>query len=257
MANPAMAKMLGYDSPEDAIRTISDIGQMVWLDPEERIRFVQRLKEQGTIRGCECPFRRKDGKTIWVSLNSRSVPGPDGEIAYVEVFAADITDRRRAEEALEKSRRLLAETESVGKMGGWEIDLDTMELTWTTEVYVIHEVDTTYKPTVEKGIQFYAPASKTVIQRLVQRAIEQGEPFDAELEIITAKGNLRTVHAIGRADLEHRRIYGFFQDMTSINKNEREMSRLRSELAHLTRVLTMNEISSSLAHEINQPLEPS
>jgi PAS domain S-box-containing protein len=254
VVNPAMAEMLGYDSPETAIRSVMDMGQQVWSSPEERSRFARRLEEQGTIRGYECQFRRKDGTKIWVSLNGRSVLAPDGRTAYYEIFAADITERKQAEEALQKSRSLLEETERIGKVGGWEIDLDTMKLTWTTEVYAIHEVDSTYEPTVEKGIQFYATANRPVIERLVRRAIEQGEPFDTELEIITAKGNLRSVHAIGRADPEHRRVYGFFQDITTSKQNEREMSQLRLELTHLTRVLTLNEISGSLAHEINQPL---
>ena len=254
VANPAMAKMLGYASVEAAILDIADIGQQVWTDPEERSRFTRRLEEQGTIWGYECQFRRKDGTKIWVSLNSRSVFGPDGRIAYYEIFAADITERKQAEESLAKSQRLLAETEKIGKVGGWEIDLDTRKLTWTPEIYSIHEVDRTFEPTVEKGIQFYAPASRPVIERLVHRAIEHAEPFDVELEIITAKGNLRTVHGIGRADPEHGRVYGFFQDITALEQNEREMAQLRLELTHLSRVLTLNEISGSLAHEINQPL---
>ena len=254
VANPAMAKMLGYDSAEAAILDIMDLGQQVWRDPEERSRFTRQLEEQGTIRGYECQFRRKDGTKIWVSLNSRSVFGSDGRIAYYETFAADITERKQAEEALEKSRSLIAEIERIGRVGAWEIDLDTRKVTWTPEIYSIHEVDPAFEPTVEAAIQFYAPASRPVIERLVRRAIEHAEPYDVELEIITAKGNLRSVHSIGRADLEHRRVYGFFQDITASKQHEREMAQLRLELNHLTRVLTLNEISGSLAHEINQPL---
>jgi len=254
MINPAMAKMLGYDSPQAAIRTISDLGQQVWMDPEERSRFIRQLEEQGTIRGYEMQFRRKDGTKRWSLLNGRSVLGPDGRIAHLEIFATDITERKQIEEALEKSRSLLAEIERIGRVGAWEIHLDAMKLTWTPEIYSIHEVDLTYEPTLEKAIQFYAPASRTVIERLVRRAIEQGEPYDVELEIITAKGNHRSIHAIGRVDQEHRRVYGFFQDITASKQAEREMSQLRLELTHLTRVLTLNEISGSLAHEINQPL---
>jgi C4-dicarboxylate-specific signal transduction histidine kinase len=107
---------------------------------------------------------------------------------------------------------------------------------------------------MERAIQFYSPASRPVIERLVRRAIEHGESYDTELEIITAKGNQRSIHTIGMADLENRRVYGFIQDITASKENEREVSNLRLELTHLTRVLTMNEISGSLAHEINQPL---
>jgi PAS domain S-box-containing protein len=95
MLNPAMAKMLGYDSPQAAIQTISDLGQQVWMDPEERSRFIRQLVEQGTIRGYEMQFMRKDGTKRWSLLNGRSVLGPDGRIAHLEIFATDITERKQ------------------------------------------------------------------------------------------------------------------------------------------------------------------
>jgi PAS domain S-box-containing protein len=136
-----------------------------------------------------------------------------------------ITDRKQHEEALERIKNLLNETSRVGNVGGWEFDIDTGKQTWTEEVYRIHELDYTYDPTVEKGVGFYTPASRPVVERAVQRAIEHGEPFDLELEIVTAKGNLRSVHAIGKADLENRRVYGFFQDITEREQTKVELQR--------------------------------
>ena len=138
------------------------------------------------------------------------------------------------EEALNRSRRLLAETGQLGKVGGWAIDIDTGKQTWTEETHSIHEVEPGYEPTVEKGVSFYTDASRPVIERAVQRAVEQAEPFDLELEIVTAKGNLRNIHVIGKADPAHRRVYGFFQDVTGRKRAEVVLrARLRlSELGH-------------------------
>jgi len=136
------------------------------------------------------------------------------KLGLVAQVFANALFRKRAEETLAKKQSLIAEIEKIGKVGGWEIDIETMKQTWTAEIYNIHEVAPTFEPTVDKGIQFYTPASRPVIERLVRRAIEHGEPFDAELEIITARGRLRAVHAVGRADLKNRRVYGFFQDIT-------------------------------------------
>ncbi|MBU0544719.1 MAG: Cache 3/Cache 2 fusion domain-containing protein, partial [Proteobacteria bacterium] len=126
--------------------------------------------------------------------------------------------RKRAEEALNKTQQLLVETGSIGKVGGWEINIDTGKLTWTEELYNIHEVDLSYDPTVEKAVHFYTPDSRPIIEKAVQRAIDHGESYEVELEIITAKGNLRCVHAVGKADLEHHRVYGFFQDITELKR---------------------------------------
>lgn len=137
-----------------------------------------------------------------------------------------VRERDRAEEALKRHQQLLAETERVGAVGGWQFNIDTREQTWTDEVHRIHEVDIGHTPTVEKGIDFYTPASRPIIQQAVERAIEHGEDFDVELEIVTAKGNLRSVHAIGKADLERRRVYGFFQDITERKRIEEQVRQL-------------------------------
>ncbi len=115
-------------------------------------------------------------------------------------------------------------------------------------------MDPSYDPTVEKGISFFAPACRPIIEQAVRRAIEHGAPYELELEIVTAKGHHRNVRTIGRADLVHRRIYGFIQDISERKKDERDRIELRQELAHLGRVMAMSELSTSLAHEINQPL---
>ena len=126
-------------------------------------------------------------------------------------------------EAMQKIQDLLIQAEKLGRVGGWEFDIETKQQTWTDMVYEIHELDVTGHPTVDQGINYYTPASRPIIERAVQRAIEQGEPFDVELEIITAKGNLRSVHAVGKADPARRKVSGFFQDITERKKAEAEV----------------------------------
>ncbi len=157
--------------------------------------------------------------------------GPEDlkRVSGIASLAWDIVSIKQGEEALKKSRHLLAETEKVGKVGGWEFDIETGKQTWTEEVYHIHELDLTYDPTVEKGINFYTPASRPNIEWAVKGAIERGEPFDLELEITTAKGNHRSVKIIGKADLEHHRVYGFFQDITERKQAEEETARMARE----------------------------
>ncbi len=100
LANPALAHTLGYDSAEDVVRSVTDAARQVWVDAKERARFVRLLQEQGTVRGFECRYKRKNGTIIWVSLNSHAVRSPGGEILYFEGFIEDITDRKRSEHEL-------------------------------------------------------------------------------------------------------------------------------------------------------------
>jgi len=177
---------------------------------------------------------RVDGTFGWTY--SRAIPrmNANGEIFEWFGVASDITERKKAEEALKKSKQLLSETELMGKVGGWEFNIDTKEQIWTDEVYRIHEVDLDFNPNVDKGINFYIPESRPIIEKALQRVIEYGESFDLELEIITAKGNLREVHSIGKVDIENRRVYGFFQDITERKKAEKEFKRLNDRISTAT-----------------------
>jgi PAS domain S-box-containing protein len=107
-ANSALAKMLGYHSAQELVSTITDAAQQLWLDPNERSRFLQLLEKHDVVRRYECQFKRKDGTAIWVSVNSRRVRGKDGRALYIEGFNEDITERKRAEDALLKSEEKLA-----------------------------------------------------------------------------------------------------------------------------------------------------
>ena len=175
------------------------------------------------LRELVVPLLRNEQVVALLGVGNK--PGDYGPEDIESVFqlaklAWDIVLAKRAEEALNKSQRLLAETEKVGKVGGWEFDIDTGKQIWTEETYRIHELDLTYDPTVEKGLNFYTPASRPIIERAVKGAIKRGEPFDLELEITTAKGNRRSVRAIGKVDAKNGRVYGFFQDITEQKQAE-------------------------------------
>jgi len=102
-ANPALAEMLGYASPNEMMAGVRHIGEELYVDPEERHRDVERLAEQGQMFGVEFRIRRPDGKVRWLSENSRAVRGADGEVEYFEGTLVDITPRKEAEAALLQS----------------------------------------------------------------------------------------------------------------------------------------------------------
>lgn len=208
---------------------------------------------RGEEHSMEYRLMAKDGTIVWVN-DLVTIEMLDGKPRIMRGVLVDITDRKLAEEALIKSKQLLKDTEKIGKVGGWEFNVDTKKQTWTDEVYNIHEVDLTYDMTVEKGIGFYTPESRPIIEQAVQRAIDYGVPFDVELEIITAKGNLRNVHAIGNLDLEHGRVYGFFQDITERKKAEEEKQALESQFQQTQKLESLGVLSGGIAHDFNNIL---
>ncbi|AHC16669.1 PAS domain-containing protein [Salinispira pacifica] len=174
-------------------------------------------------------IRINDGAERWVHGTGKLEFDAQGNPIRMHGAIQDITERKEVEEALMRTKRLLSESEQIGKVGGWELNIDTGEQTWTEETYRIHEVELDFNLSLEKSGSFYTEKSRPILENVLNRAIEYKEPFDEELEIITAKGNHRHVHAIGKTDLENRRILGFIQDITYRKSVEKEIKRQLSE----------------------------
>ncbi|HOV91331.1 MAG TPA: diguanylate cyclase [Syntrophorhabdaceae bacterium] len=101
-ANPALASMLGFSSPEEMIETCKDISHEIYANPHDRKEFLERLNKYDTLQAFETRLYRKDKSIIWVSLNSRSVRDESGKVMYYEGTIEDITERKEAEEIIKR-----------------------------------------------------------------------------------------------------------------------------------------------------------
>nr|WP_321411399.1 PAS domain S-box protein [uncultured Carboxylicivirga sp.] len=233
--NPAFCEIMMYSETELQQFTFKDVSHPDDL-PKDLFNLRKLINKEIEVYRTEKRYIRKDGEIIWGSLTLTATYDSDGLFLVYLGIIEDITQRKHIEESLKKSKKLLSETESMGKVGGWEFNVDTNEQIWTEEVFRIHEVDFDYNPNVNQGISYYTPESKPIIEQAVKNAIEFNEPFDLELEIITAKGNLRNVHTIGNADLENRRVYGFFQDITQRKQAEEALKNNEALLREVGRI---------------------
>lgn len=105
-ASPSLARMLGYESPEALIASVPD-AMAVCVDPEARRRMLQSLPAGGTAIGLEHQAIRKDGSAIWVSESIKALQAPDGSVAGFQGLVMDITERKRAQEALRRRDAIL------------------------------------------------------------------------------------------------------------------------------------------------------
>ncbi|MGE0517382.1 MAG: response regulator [Candidatus Binatia bacterium] len=152
-ANPALARIYGYDSPDELIALSRDIGRDLYVDPERREEFVRLLREHGVASGFESQRHRKDGQPIWVNVDARAVRDVRGEIAYLEGIVQDITASKRiadelraAKEAADAANRAKSEflanmsheirTPMNGIMGMTDLVLNT-ELTGEQREYLL------------------------------------------------------------------------------------------------------------------------
>ena len=102
-ANEHAARILGYGSPEELMDAVTDIATQIYVDPSRRNEVVRRLTEQGSIENFEVEFRHKDGTPVWVSINAKVVRDGQGNVLYHEGISQDITQRKKAENALQES----------------------------------------------------------------------------------------------------------------------------------------------------------
>ena len=113
-ANPAMARILGYSSPEELLRERRDISLQSYVDPRCREEFKHLVEAHGAVTGFEYEAYRKDGSKVWVSENARVVRGEDGKVVCYEGTLEDITEHKRFQAQLLQSQKL----ETVGKLAG-------------------------------------------------------------------------------------------------------------------------------------------
>ena len=116
-ANPALAQIYGYGSPEELLAAITDIEHQLYVDPDRRVELIQRLERDGVVQGFEAQVYRRDGSVRWTSRSARAVCDEAGVVRHYEGTVSDITDRKRAEEEREEERqrlRTLVDTSPVG-----------------------------------------------------------------------------------------------------------------------------------------------
>ena len=217
--------MLGY-APQEAQSESLAWRELMHPDdwPKLNAAIVPHLKRQAAFYECEHRMRHKQGHWIWV-LSRAVVVERDALDAPVRIVGThmDITDRVRDRQALQRSTDLLQRMGALAGVGGWEIDIESGKITWTEEVYRIHDVAPGTELELLSNLEFYAPAARPTLLNAVEGAIKTGTPYDLELPFITATGRTLTVRTQGEAvfvDGKAVRLFGTFQDITERKRNE-------------------------------------
>lgn len=246
-ANASYAGMLGYSVDE-----IQKMNIRQFDVPESAEKIEERISRllTGESLSFEVGNYHKNGSVIPIEISATLITV--GSEKMIIAFFRDFSERKKAGEALLYSQNFLNETGKIAKVGGWDLDLIAGTLYWTEGVYLIHETEPGFVPTLENAINFYAPGSKELIMQAVQKATEKAEPFDMELEIITAKGNRLWVHAIGKPFLKFGKVIkisGTFQDIHGKKTDELMLQRKNFEIE------ASNEEYASLNEELKQTNE--
>lgn len=170
-------------------------------------------------------------------------------------IATYISDIKRALSVLKQmelnertSRDLLDQMAAISHTGGWQLTLPEQHLTWTREVYNIHELDPNSAPVLEQAINFYPSEARPIISAALENTLRDGTPWDLELPFITAKGKRIWVRAIGQAlrvEGKTVQINGVFQDITASKQAKEALLQANADL---------EGFSYSVSHDLRTPL---
>ncbi|MFZ0884870.1 MAG: MHYT domain-containing protein [Candidatus Acidiferrales bacterium] len=161
------------------------------------------------------------------------------------------------EKKLQQSEAYLSEAQRLSHTGSFGWRVSTGEVIWSEESFRIFQYDRTTKPTVELILQRVHPEDAALVKQTIESAAQSGKDFDHEYRLVMADGSVKYVHVVAHALGDKSGIIEFVgavMDVTERKRAEEALRQALADLAHVSRVTTMGELTASVAHEVNQPI---
>ena len=255
-ANDAFLHMVGYDREELVAGHIrwTDLTPPEWRDRDARL--IEEHKKTGTLQPFEKEYFRKDGSRVPVLLGAATFEeGGNQGVSFV----LDLTERKRAEEALRESEAKFRDYAETASDWFWEIGPDYKFTLLTENAFGSDPADRIGTTCWDHALDLETEPEKW---RLLRAGLESRQPFRDFVYCSAGRNSSRMyVKASGKpvfgVNGEFRGYRGTGTDVTASMRAQEEHERLReleSDLAHMNRVSVMGELAASLVHEITQPV---
>jgi PAS domain S-box-containing protein len=247
--NPASQRILDYAPDEAARMRLIDI-----VSPAHRQRVGQMMEDRNHASGngtWEMEVLSRGGTRVLLEFSSQRIQ-ENGQPHGFQIIARDITERRKAELALRRSEQSLVLSQRIGKVGSWELDLDSQSLAWSEEAYRIFGcVPGGVQPTRQTFYDQVHAADRDAVRRAVADALNTGGTYSIDHRILLPDGTERWVHeqaeAIPYPDGRISKLAGTVQDIT-------ERRNLEEQLRHAQKMEAIGILAGGVAHDFNNIL---
>lgn len=217
------------------------VGERVWEaawfghseELQEEIRAGTDRAAQGEFVRDEVTVEGSDRQAV-IDFSIRPVTDEGGNVTLLIPEGRDITELKEREQELRRERDRVRRTEELANVGGWELNLDTEEMYWTQGTRHLHEVDDDFEPTLEQTIGFVHPEDEQRAENAIENCRENGDPFDIEIRIITARGRTKWVRVEGNCVRSNgtNTLRGVMGDITDRKEREQRLMVLNRVLRH-------------------------
>ncbi|MGJ5818082.1 PAS domain S-box protein [Paludibaculum fermentans] len=247
-----------FGIPLESLKNWAFIGVVHPDDLEDVVARCRHSVEAGTSYDIEHRCRRNDGVFRWFHVRGRPLRNAEGRIIRWYVVLIDVEDRKRAEETLRKSEHDLRRlTETIPAMV-WSARPDG-EIDYCNNRFLHYTGFSPEEVTGEGWRKTIHPEDAARVYPIWMSSVRAGTPYRVEVRTLhAADGTYRwcMVTALPLMDQQGQVVkwYGTIVDMQDWKRDQEELRTMQAELAHVTRLMTMGEITASIAHEVNQPL---
>lgn len=269
---PALAWSAGPDGAADYFnqhyldyvgRTLGEIQGWQWTEvicPQDLPRLAgawERFRIDGSPGEVEVRIRRHDGVFRWFLFRANPLRDESGNIVKWYGVNTDIEEQKVAAAKLREAHDHHTQAQRLSKTGSFTTDVNADTHIWSDELYRILEYELGESATFRAFHDRIHPDDVEGFDAGFRRTMRDRVEFDEMFRIVTPKGNIKHLHAVAHfipGNPDRPIVMGSIQDITDAKLAGDALAETRSELAHVARVATLNTLTASIAHEVNQPL---
>ena len=252
--NRGAEELYGWKKPEAVGKITHQLMETIFPMPLEEI--MAELLRTGRWEG-ELTHTKKDGTQAIVASRWSVQRDSGGDPVAILETNNDITERKQAEDALRRSDSYLAAAQRLSHTGSFGWVPSSGELFWSEESFRIFGFDPAIKPSPELVVQRTHPSDIPQVRQLIDEVSLNGKDWELEHRLLMPDATVKYVQVVARAvrdDSGRLEFVGAIMDVSAAKQAEQKLRQAQAELAHVTRVTTLGELTASIAHEVNQPI---